>query len=660
MKRRKLNPSESLKDQFTALRQIPSLTQAQCRQVVSLLHDEQEGEGTCKRLAHAHPLALPCLRQLSVPREDKPLQIHCMSLEALIDAKTKVCPLFASCMQRMFQRHGAMQPLIIYADDTHGGNVLAAPASRKSTLVYAAFLNFEFLHLESLWMTLSVIKASDNETCRGGFASVLTSLLSHYKEETQHGLPVKIGDVYELLLIPHVILLSDHEGIRAALGCKGSAGFKPCIKCSNVLMLHRAQDVPLHVDISCCDPERFVRQTQLDVTEIYNILQRQPTRKKREETEVLLGFKLSSLAESPLTQRDLQGFFSLEHVQFDSMHHFFSNGIVAQELGLWFHRAHKVAGVTVQHMSQYMRVAWEAQKGGQIEPPRADLHFTPKLWRLEQDFRGDAQACLVVLPLCVAYGEEMLRGRYATMEPALDCLQALHAVVICVKACKASSAAAGRLLELQRQHMWRFMETYSSNECRPKLHYSLHLAEQMQEWGRPLDAFVCERKHRQFKSICNGKLNQPGRSSFARSALLELVSMELASPLSAGKLETQFSSPSSVSCVLATLMEASTAVHVASSLEHRGIRYGRGQFLLLPKGKAVEVLCAVHNERHFFLLVNLLTPVGDQTHPGRTQWMRTESGECSRALLPITDSTNSECAQCMYVRHDNNKLWLLQ
>ena len=309
MKRRRLDPADCLKDQFTALRQIPSLTQSQCRQVVTLLQDGNEGGSTCKRLKHAHPLALPCLRQVLVPREEAPLQIHCMSLEALIDAKIKVCPLYAACMERMYERSGAQQPLIIYADDTHGGNVLAAPASRKSTLVFAAFLNFEFLHLESLWMTLSVIKASDNDTCQGGFASVLTSLLSHYRKETQHGLPVKIGDHFELLLIPHIIFLSDHEGIRSALGCKGSAGFKPCIKCSNVLMLHRAQDVPLHVDISCSDPERFVRQTQKDVDDIFNLLQRQPTKKKkREEMEVLLGFKLSSLKESALTQETLRGF----------------------------------------------------------------------------------------------------------------------------------------------------------------------------------------------------------------------------------------------------------------------------------------------------------------------------------------------------------------
>ena len=115
------------------------------------------------------------------------------------------------------------------------------------------------------------------------------------------------------------------------------------------------------------------------------------------------------------------------------MHHLFSNGIVAQELGLWYSLAHREAGVTVQHMCQYMQLAWSPLKGGQLEAPRADLHFTSKMWRLDQDFRGDAQACLDVLPLCVAYGEDMLRGRYDNLEKALESLRALHSVVICLK-----------------------------------------------------------------------------------------------------------------------------------------------------------------------------------------------------------------------------------
>ena len=262
--------------------------------------------------------------------------------------------------------------------------------------------------------------------------------------------------------------------------------------------------------------------------------------------------------------------------------------------------------------------------------------------------------------MCVAYGEDMLRGRYDNLEKALESLRALHSVVICLKKCKANIMAAGHLLQLQRVHVHRFVDAYSSNECRPKLHYSLHLAEQMQQWGRPFDAFVCERKHKNFKAICNGKLNQPGKANFARSALLELVSMELASPLNANKLATHLVGSASVNEGIQYSMASSLPVHVAAALEHRGIRYGKGQILRLSNCHALEVMNAVHDGKSYFLLVNVLEPVGDHKHPGLSQWMRRKPGQSSHALLPITDSTNSTCSQCMYVRYDNNTLWLLQ
>ena len=101
-------------------------------------------------------------------------------------------------------------------------------------------------------------------------------------------------------------------------------------------------------------------------------------------------------------------------------------------------------------------------------------------------------------------------------------------------------------------------------------------------------------------------------------------------------------------------------VQTAAALEHRSIRYGKGFFLLLSTGFAAEVICALHTGNEFALLVEILKPVGDKTDPERALWERQQTGPSSRALLPITKQFNSECSQFMYVRHDNNKLWLLQ
>jgi hypothetical protein len=58
MKRRRLHVTDTPREQFAALRQIPSLTQEEGRQVVALLHPADEGRKTCSRLQDVHPEAL--------------------------------------------------------------------------------------------------------------------------------------------------------------------------------------------------------------------------------------------------------------------------------------------------------------------------------------------------------------------------------------------------------------------------------------------------------------------------------------------------------------------------------------------------------------------------------------------------------------------------
>ena len=189
-----MNPDDGLQDQFAALRQIVSLTQSECRQIVSLLHDDDAGRKTCSRAKHVHPLSLPCLRELQIPTDNSNMTLYCMSLPALIQTKIDTCPLFKACCAQALRgrRHGELR-FVLYADDTQGGNTLAAPATRKTTLVYGIFLDFPMLYLESLWLCLSAVKATDVSQCNGGLATIISTLMSFYKSECQHGMTISVG-----------------------------------------------------------------------------------------------------------------------------------------------------------------------------------------------------------------------------------------------------------------------------------------------------------------------------------------------------------------------------------------------------------------------------------------------------------------------------------
>ena len=179
----------------------------------------------------------------------------------------------------------------------------------------------------------------------------------------------------------------------------------------------------------------------------------------------------------------------------------------------------------------------------------------------------------------------------------------------------------------------------------------------MDLWGKSIDCFVCERKHRQYKAICSAKFTC-SQQAFSRSALLELCSQELSMPLGVEKLGTSFASKVTDSCELTQLLGTKVPVQVASALQHRSIRYGKGLFLALCDGRGVEILCSVHTGDEFALLAELFKPIGTHEGSGPTLWERT--GESGRVLLPVTKNFNSICTQFIYVRHDCNKIWLLQ
>ena len=407
MKRRGLLSDAAPKEQFAALRQIPSLTQAQCRDIVSLLSEEDNCKRTCSKIDKVHVDAFPCLRTLQVPsHEEAPLTVWCMSLQDILEAKLRTCPLFAACVSNLFKKNGRSLPLIFYADDSQGGNVLAPMASRKSTLVYCTFLGMELLHLETLWITLSVIKASEAASCPGGLCSIMTALMTFYEKESRNGLALTLEGEAELILLPYLVFLSDHEGVRASVGCKGASGIRPCVKCRNCLSQGRATSVDGYEDLSQDDFSAFRKQTHEQVEEALMVLRAQPTRKAREEAEKLLGFNFENLERGPLAQPQLRSFFRLENIQYDSLHHYFSSGLICQELGLWFSTLkHNIGTDVLEHMRKYMSLTWTPMKGGCKKAQNPANFCSEKLWKLDQDFRGDASACWEMLPLAVCYGE---------------------------------------------------------------------------------------------------------------------------------------------------------------------------------------------------------------------------------------------------------------
>ena len=401
MKRRRLDTDASAREQFHTLRQIPSLTPKQCREILQLLHDDGKNTRVQQRQKEMHPVAAPALVTLTVPTmTEGTAALHMFSLPAILQAHVDCNPLFCDVLLRACKAHHNELRLIFYSDEVSPGNVLSPMNRRRANLCYISFVEMEVLHLEQLWVLLSLQTSERIAEMQGGFPAVVTSLLVTLLNECKDGFTISFPGDNRLLWIKRVVLLADHEGLRAFSGAKGSAGLKPCPKCTNVLSAGKSADG--HVNVAHGSLSGCTLQTQEGLRQTLNMLRAQPTKKDLAEMETLSGWNKDALECGPLLNATLSAWLGLEDLTFDTMHQYWSCGIICQELGLWY-TALLDAGLNLDPVRDWVMLGWESISGD--SPPK---HlFNPKLWRKNADYRGDATAAAAALSLTHAFSEEI-------------------------------------------------------------------------------------------------------------------------------------------------------------------------------------------------------------------------------------------------------------
>ena len=344
---------------------------------------------------------------------------------------------------------------------------------------------------------------------------------------------------------------------------------------------------------------------------------------------------------------DLQDWISIQRsVFFDSMHQYWSNGIVAQELGLWHTRLLE-HGVTLQKVRAWVSIGWRAHR------TRARLLplFSPKLFRAGKDFRGDASACLLAMPLCWAFSCELLSTR-DELRDATRSLNALHDVARCLERCKINPKAASRLSALQEVHMQLFVSAYGAAEIRPKWHYALHLQQQIQMSHRHLDCFVGERKHRFFKS--DVAPNQRALWCMQTSTLHHLTEKNLKTAFPASCMQGRMLGALRALPPDAKHLKLPTGSRFSRGAEIGCVEYCRGDFLPMSSQMSVQVHGAVGCGEEIWLLLEPLARSSADKGP-LPKWKR-RAGR-TRSLLPLRKARG--CPHFSLVREGAQSVWFL-
>ena len=599
-----------------------------------LSEDGDKGKRTQQRQREVYGRCLHVLRSASLPAtRGRKACVHYCCVPELVQAKADRCAFYRARLLEALRRTGNRLTLVFYTDECTPGNVLDVANRRKTNLTYVSFLQLP-LYMESCWLTVSASRRDEIRQLAGGMPALVRLLLEKIREDSVDGFPVQLNDSVELIFIDRVMVLADHEGLRALTGCKGSSGLKPCLKCSNVLSV-RCRSVPGHVRLSEKDASKFRSQTQRGVRDIATHLSGIEGKTALADAEKYLGWVSEGLQCSFLVSDVLQGWCELQDCTFDAMHCLWGNGLVCQEIGLWMAAAGAQHSGVLPCLQQYATRGWKlSPQFGKHQYVMKDL-FTDALFVSGSDYKGDAQDALVALPLCVQFSYDLLFEDLA-LRPAIRSLDALYQVCLCVLRSKIQPEESAALLTLQAEHARCFQLAYPSAFCRPKMHFSLHLRSQCLMWGRLVDCFVCERKHRAFKTHVAPHHNNLARLS--KDCLLQLVDLELRSPMPENALEPQLRGAESARPDLAERFAVREAVFAAGA-SSRGRHTAKGEVLILSPSTAVEVTGAVRVDAGIMLLVERLDSADlnlNAAGHGRSRWLRRRGD--SVCALPLADA----------------------
>ena len=637
MKRRRIDTQDAPAAQFNELQNIRGMTNNARREVVAAYTATTTGrQGRMAAAAtQVYSNSLEALRSVTLPAAEdngKGIQIYFFSLADQLAAKVDRCKLFCESLRRCRDALADNKlELICYVDECTAGNVVHPDPQRKAHLLYISFVQMPLLSRETQWLTMSVLRTAEMQRVKGGIAAALRVILECWHDECETGIALDLGNGPRMHFIAKVLLLADAEGLRALSGTKGSSGTKPCLKCSNVLS-HAAAETGCpdnHTSLAESSHAALKSLTQTRLDAILRYIQTLRTKKAIAEAETLLVWNLESTLSGCLASDKLRAWLNLSHCHFDSMHIYFTNGMIGQELGYWWTAIQKQTNVTMQDVQSYVNAGWNISTArGGLTLAQLRACFNEKLLKKDADYRGDADQTMAAFPLLVQFQEEILRGQVDGLDKEFDSLLALSAVVHKLQKCKRAGDSVEGLLQLQEKHLCAFQKAHDKTKTRPKQHYSLHLEEQARMWsGRILDTFTPERKHRVFKSQV-AQL-QTNLNTFSKSTLLQLGEQELRNIGNPQDLTSTLGRSKPIDQWLVDHVQKILCQPLEVSLHmtnEKGMTFTAKQFLILSRIMAVEILCCARAGDDMYLVVHVLqraTKTDQPRNPAASIWFKT-------------------------------------
>ena len=317
------------------------------------------------------------------------------------------------------------------------------------------------------------------------------------------------------------------------LSVKGASGLRPCVACANIVqrgsdLASRARDI---FEIDCLDRRRLVSTSDADIWGHFDRLSAMKGTvsvaafDRAEKVYGITHDDAGILADHALRAH----FLPVSSLTFDWQHTYLSNGIASQEIGN-FLGACKAVGIARvwSLLEQYCQSNWQCHKqGGQF------LRSVHTAWNKTREkassdhFKAGASEVLTVYPLLRRFAEDLVATQFPNrLRNEIESLVLLCRTLDMFQDAKGGPCDVNRLRRCVDTHLEKHKATYGADAWRPKHHFGMHIADQVERDQMVYDCFVVERSHQLVKHAA-GPITNTG--NFERSvigrALLQRLNM---------------------------------------------------------------------------------------------------------------------------------------
>jgi hypothetical protein len=432
---------------------------------------------------------------------------------------------FAETLRSTLDESSDTVSLLFYADEINCGRATADVKTREIMAVYWSIAEFGPLNLsqELFWFTLTTLRTHTINRMAGGFMQIATICLKELLLPLKNGLVFTLPSGNSRVLTGRLaIVVQDERAHKSAFGLKGATGTKFCALCMKYVdikstllpdptnFLIRGSSIPL--DRTQLHSNATVRAVMSRLTDVAS---RADSSTELATLQQELGFLYSPY--SPLLDHDL----SLDFVSvfvWDWLHCHLASGVFSNEIEELAHRldAYDLGGKT---MCTYCNAfVWpRAYASGHLvfRPAEGSVDYAPS---------GTASEFMSVAPVLGKFLLSVVVPEGACSAEAQSMLALIDVIELLAVASYGKLADPGILERAVTAHLTLQSAAYGEELWKPKMHFVLHLADQLQRHGFLPGVAVQERKHRVVKRRAR---DRHGDRSFDHGVLTEVTVQHL-------------------------------------------------------------------------------------------------------------------------------------